>query len=141
MEPKLRPLKSIRTEEEHKNNQKILNNYIEELDSFNKDPDKWKALLIGELEKHPERADLKNRLRMIGDGTYSKALENNILAHYLAEKEFENGRFSVAEFLRAFIGRDVEAKERAKKSFRDRFAKSRADDACIAITFSLHNLY
>lgn len=141
MEQRQRPLKSIRTEEEHENNQKVLNNYIEELASFNKNPEKWESLLVRELESHPERADLKNRLRMISDGTYSMALENNILAHYLAEKEFENGKFSVAEFIRAFMGKDIEKKEKAQKSFRDRFAKSRADDACIAIPidFSLQS--
>ena len=122
MEKKIRPLKSIKTNEEYEEYKKYLDGYLIEYKWY-KSHGKSEArdLVIKKAENYENDSDsrvaLENRARMIENDEYIPALERNITAYIItiAEYEAKEENISPFEVLKGIFSNDEKIKEYLKK--------------------------
>lgn len=122
MEKKIRPLKSIKTNEEYEEYKKYLDGYLIEYKWY-KSHGKSEArdLIIKKAENYENDSDsrvaLENRARMIENDEYIPALERNITAYMItiAEYEAKEENISPFEVLKGIFSNDEKIKEYLKK--------------------------
>ena len=119
MNDRIRPLKSIKKEEEYESYKKILERYLSEYRLFQEHGDKYHELIA-------DSSDLKPRERLIKNGEYAQALERNITAYMLTIDEYEakNENRSLFDVIRGIVTKDEDTRDYLKR----RYMKSRAED-------------
>lgn len=130
MEERIRPLKSIRTEEEYENYKKYLQRCLDEYKLFMQYGDKLPELMASRAKEYEEGSDarvaLEQRERLINNGEYAASLERNITAYMLSMDEFEAKKEnrSLFDVIKGIITKDDDTKNYLKR----RYMKSRAED-------------
>lgn len=122
MEKKIRPLKSIKTNEEYEEYKKYLDGYLIEYKWYQSHgKSEARDLVIKKAENYENDSDsrvaLENRARMIENDEYIPALERNITAYMItiAEYEAKEKNISPFEVLKGIFSNDEKIKEYLKK--------------------------
>lgn len=122
MEKKIRPLKSIKTNEEYEEYKKYLDGYLIEYKWYQSHgKSEARDLVIKKAENYENDSDsrvaLENRARMIENDEYIPALERNITAYMItiAEYEAKEENISPFEVLKGIFSNDEKIKEYLKK--------------------------
>ena len=122
MEKKIRPLKSIKTNEEYEEYKKYLDGYLIEYKWYQSHGKSEARDLVIKKAKNFEndsdsRVALENRARMIENDEYIPALERNITAYMItiAEYEAKEKNISPFEVLKGIFSNDEKIKGYLKK--------------------------
>ena len=135
-ENRIRPLKSIKTNEEYESYQNCLARYLSEYKLYQENEEGFVKLMAERASKcpegTPEKAAFEGRLALIRENKYIPALERNITAYMLAIKESEakNKNKSLVDVIKGILTKDDETMEYLK----ERFMKSRAESSGLALT-------
>lgn len=131
MEQRIRPLKSIRTEEEYESYKKSLERNLSEYKLFQNHREKLAELMATRALAYPEdsieRTSLETRRDLIENDEYAPLLERNITAYMLTIDEYEAKKEnrSLFDVIKGIITRDADTKDYLKR----RYMKSRVEDS------------
>ena len=134
MEDRIRVLNSIKSKEELEKYEEYLNRYLTEYNWFvnSKEPlESIRKKVLGYEINSDARNELENRARLIEIGQYGTSLERNITSYLLAIEEYKakQENKSPYEIIKGIIQKD----EKTLSYLKNRYMKSRADDAGITL--------